>query len=110
MEGFKERSQKSGVEANDDYAMGESGNKTDTSSDDETNLQTTEKRKRKEHKESFSEPDNNGDQDDSHVPKKKRLIWTSEMHQKFLDAIAQIGHDSKFTFNLYHFIRIEFED
>lgn len=83
----KELNKKSGVEAS---------NKTDTSSGDETNS-ISENAKRKERKESSSEPDNNGDQDDSHVQKKRRLIWTSEMHQKFLDAIAQIGPDSKFA-------------
>lgn len=90
----KELNKKSGVEPS---------NQADTSSGDETNS-TSENLKRKERKGSSSEPDDNGEQDDSHVQKKKRLIWTSEMHQKFLDAIAQIGHDSKCSYD-YHLIR-----
>lgn len=54
-----------------------------------------EKKKRKEREESSSEAPSDGE-DDSQVPKKKRVIWTTEMHQKFLDAVAQIGQDSKF--------------
>lgn len=92
----KELNKKRGVEPS---------NRIDTSSGDEANS-TSENVKRKERKESSSEPDNNGDQDDSHLHKKRRLIWTSEMHQKFLDAIAQIGHDSKFAYYNYHLIRV----
>ncbi|KAK1376241.1 HTH myb-type domain-containing protein [Heracleum sosnowskyi] len=82
----KELNKESGVEPS---------NKTDTSSGDDSNS-TSENVKRKERKESSSDPDSNGDQDDSHAHKKQRLIWTGEMHQKFLDAIAQIGHDRAF--------------
>lgn len=92
--------QKGGFEAmtvseSADNIRGETSNKANTSSGAET-IRTTENRRREEREESSSESPSEGE-DDSHVPKKKRVIWTSEMHQKFLDAIAQIGQDSKFS-------------
>ena len=97
---IQELYEKGGDEADADHVTRESSNKTDAFLRDETN-QTTKNGKGKDHKESSSEPDTSGDQDDSHVPKKRRLIWTTEMHQKFLDAIEQIGHDSKFSLIIF---------
>lgn len=70
-----------------DNIRGETSNKANISSGAET---------RKEREESSSESPSEGE-DEIHVAKKKRVIWTSEMHQKFLDAIAHIGQDSKFS-------------
>nr|GEW04768.1 two-component response regulator ARR12-like [Tanacetum cinerariifolium] len=33
------------------------------------------------------------DEQNGNVEKKPRIVWTKEMHQKFLEAIAQLGHD-----------------
>ncbi|KAL1830268.1 hypothetical protein ACET3Z_008680 [Daucus carota] len=86
---------------NDGFAVagsenGETSNRVNTSFGDEIN-QTTENRKRKEPEGSSSgEQPDDGDQDDSHVQKRTRVIWTSEMHRKFVEAIAQLGEDRAF--------------
>lgn len=36
--------------------------------------------------------------DDHQKGKKPRVIWTNEMHQKFLDAIDRLGYESKSPF------------
>lgn len=43
------------------------------------------------------------DEQNGNVEKKPRVVWTKEMHQKFLEAIAQLGHDSKITFGFDYF-------
>ncbi|XP_024992485.1 two-component response regulator ARR12-like [Cynara cardunculus var. scolymus] len=35
-------------------------------------------------------------EENGNVEKKPRVVWTKEMHQKFLDAVAQLGHDKAF--------------
>lgn len=35
------------------------------------------------------------DEENGNVEKKRRIVWTKEMHQKFLDAIDQLRNDSK---------------
>lgn len=37
-----------------------------------------------------------GNEENGNVEKKPRVVWTKEMHQKFLDAVAQLGHDKAF--------------
>ncbi|XP_071742092.1 two-component response regulator ORR23-like [Rutidosis leptorrhynchoides] len=36
------------------------------------------------------------DEQNGNVQKKSRVVWNPEMHQKFLDAVAQLGHDKAF--------------
>ncbi|KAK1376935.1 hypothetical protein POM88_033128 [Heracleum sosnowskyi] len=80
------------VSENAENNVGEASNRANTSSGDET-FQTRENRKRKESEGSCSETLDDAE-DESNVPKKKSFSWTSEMHRKFVDAIAQIGEDS----------------
>ncbi|KAA8515995.1 hypothetical protein F0562_019174 [Nyssa sinensis] len=53
-----------------------------------------QKRKRKEPKETSEK--NEVSRDDSPSEKKVRVVWTSEMHHKFLEAIEQLGHERAF--------------
>ncbi|KAK1376920.1 hypothetical protein POM88_033113 [Heracleum sosnowskyi] len=82
------------VSENAENNVGEASNRANTSSGDET-FQTRENRKRKESEGSCSETLDDAE-DESNVPKKKSFSWTSEMHRKFMDAIAQIGEDRAF--------------
>nr|XP_043622940.1 two-component response regulator ARR1-like [Erigeron canadensis] len=36
------------------------------------------------------------DEQNGSVEKKPRVVWTKEMHQKFLEAVAKLGHDKAF--------------
>lgn len=45
--------------------------------------------------------DDNEVYDDVTTAKKPRVIWTVELHQKFIKAVNQIGHDSMYSFYFY---------
>lgn len=54
---------------------------------------------------SLMEADNGGN-NSSHASK-QRLRWTHELHDRFVDAVAQLGGpDSEFPFLLFAFLRL----
>ncbi|KAK2981662.1 hypothetical protein RJ640_027117 [Escallonia rubra] len=53
------------------------------------------KRKRKDVSDAVSEQ-NEGSKDDSPMEKKPRVVWSREMHEKFLEAIKQLGYERAF--------------
>lgn len=44
--------------------------------------------------------------DDHYKGKKPRVTWTTEMHQKFLDAIETLGYESKIISHFMQFLTI----
>ncbi|KAK2998816.1 hypothetical protein RJ639_022708 [Escallonia herrerae] len=53
------------------------------------------KRNRKDVSDAVSEQ-NEGSKDDSPMEKKPRVVWSREMHEKFLEAIKQLGYERAF--------------
>lgn len=47
--------------------------------------------------------DDDDDEQQGNTEKKPRVVWTKEMHQKFLEAVAQLGEDSKIILDLDSF-------
>lgn len=44
--------------------------------------------------------DSGRETEDSSTQKKPRLFWSVELHQKFVDAVNQLGLDSKYHYYL----------
>lgn len=70
-------------------AMAREKNKRELSSGKSLHVENAENKRAREN------DDQNGN-----VEKKPRVVWTKEMHQKFLEAVAQLGHDSKIILDL----------
>lgn len=72
---------------------------------DDEESRTNQKRKRKETEELTEQQSQEGGSggDDRPVGKKPRVVWTKEMHRKFLEAIEILGPDSKFSRFLFVF-------
>lgn len=66
---------------------------------DDEESRTNQKRKRKETEELTEQQSQEGGSggDDHPVEKKPRVVWTKDMHRKFLEAIEILGPDSKFS-------------
>lgn len=81
-----------------------------TSSD--SNLATSVSKKRKEKVNDSGDDENDSDRDEeygdgseqdgdeSSTRKKPRVVWSQELHQKFVTAVQQLGLDSEFTYPL----------
>ncbi|XP_043717940.1 two-component response regulator ARR10-like [Telopea speciosissima] len=45
---------------------------------------------------------NNDSGEDSSTNKKQRVVWTPKLHKKFIDAVQEIGVDSKYCLSKHH--------
>lgn len=64
----------------------------------ETEEETRVYRKRKKKENKAKSEESESSRDDSTVEKKPRVHWTNQMHEEFLKAIEQLGHESKLYF------------
>ncbi|XP_047320693.1 two-component response regulator ARR10-like [Impatiens glandulifera] len=56
-------------------------------------------RKRKEEEEDDEEDENGNDNDDPTAQKKPRVVWSIELHRKFVSAVNQLGIESNYFFS-----------
>lgn len=68
----------------------------------EENKRTQSHRKAKRKVPEAMEKDEEEDNDDSTVLKKPKLIWTNDLHTRFLQAIRVLGIDSKHFLIVVH--------
>ena len=72
---------------------GEAGQTSTGSSDQKVN----KKRKDQSEDEEEEDEDNGNENDDPSNPKKPRVVWSVELHRKFVAAVNQLGLDSEFS-------------
>lgn len=58
-------------------------------------------KKRKDQDDEDDEDHENGDNDDPSAQKKPRVVWSVELHRKFVAAVNQLGIDSMFFTNMF---------
>jgi len=85
----KKTSKMSNLDAPNSY----SGNGTDSARTGNFDQKEKPSRKRKEKNED-DDDENDRDNDDSTVQKKPRVVWSADLHRKFVAAVEQLGFES----------------
>lgn len=82
--------------SNDERAPHMSGGGSQNISENSADQNRKLGKKRKEQGEEEEDDEGNGDDDDPSTQKKPRVVWSVELHRKFVAAVNQLGLDSKF--------------
>lgn len=94
---FDSKSQKaSGNQDNANGAGGEGEPGSAGAGNSEQNGKTTKKRKDQNEDDDDERDDNEEENDDPSTQKKPRVVWSVELHRKFVAAVNQLGIESKF--------------
>jgi len=92
------RKKKTSKRSNLDAPYSDSGNGTDSARAGNFDQKEKPSRKRKEKNEEDDEDEDEDDRDndDSTAQKKPRVVWSADLHRKFLAAVKQLGFESTF--------------
>jgi len=90
------RKKKTSKRSNLDAPNSDSGNGIDSARTGNFDQNEKPSRKRKEKNEDDDEDENEDDRDndDSMAQKKPRVVWSADLHRKFLAAVKQLGFES----------------
>lgn len=65
------------------------------SNSDENDKHSRKRKDQNEDEEEYGEDDENDNEDDPTSQKKARVVWSVELHQKFVAAVKQLGLESE---------------